>query len=77
MVRGNVRDTALTRTYRDDPVFRRLREPDALEGKCGRCRFRAICGGSRSRAFTETGNAFASDPLCAYEPGPGVEEIVE
>ena len=77
MVRGNVRDEALGATYRDDAVFRRLRDPDALEGKCGRCRFRALCGGSRSRAFAQTGNAFASDPLCAYEPRAETEEIVE
>ncbi len=51
MVRGNVRATSLVRTYRDDPVFARLRDPDALEGKCGRCTFRQTCGGSRSRAF--------------------------
>ncbi len=77
MPRGNVREGTLVATYREDAVFRRLREPDALEGKCGRCRFRAMCGGSRSRAFAQTGNAFASDPLCAYEPGPGGETIVE
>jgi radical SAM protein with 4Fe4S-binding SPASM domain len=77
MGRGNVRDDALVATYRNDAVFRRLREPDALEGRCGRCRFRAVCGGSRSRAFSQTGNAFASDPLCAYEPGPEVEELVK
>jgi MoaA/NifB/PqqE/SkfB family radical SAM enzyme len=67
----------LAATYRDDGVFRCLREPDALEGRCGRCRFRAVCGGSRSRAFSQTGNAFASDPLWAYEPGPEVEELVD
>ena len=61
-----------------DPMSRKdLREPDALEGRCGRCRFRAVCGGSRSRAFSQTGNAFASDPLWAYEPGPEVEELVD
>jgi radical SAM protein len=77
LTRGKVCDGSLVRVYRDDPVFCRLREPDALEGKCGRCRFRARCGGSRSRAFAQTGNAFASDPLCAYEPGPEVEQTIE
>jgi radical SAM protein len=69
MVRGNVRTGSLVDTYRDDAVFKRLRDPDALEGRCGRCRYRATCGGSRSRAFADTGNPFASDPLCGYEPG--------
>lgn len=69
MPRGNVRDVDLANVYRDDELFTRLRDPDALEGRCRRCEFREICGGSRSRAFAATGNAFASDPLCAYEPG--------
>ena len=57
-------------------LFQRLRNPNALLGKCGRCRFRAICGGSRARAFAATGAVMASDPLCVYEPGPAVEPPV-
>jgi radical SAM protein len=68
MVRGNVRRDALATVYRDDPVFAALRNPDALDGRCGVCEFRAVCGGSRSRAFAATGNAMATDPLCAYHP---------
>jgi radical SAM protein len=70
--RGNVREVGLGRVYRDDPVFRRLRAPDMLLGKCRRCEFRVICGGSRARAYAATGSFVASDPLCAYEPGPDV-----
>jgi radical SAM protein with 4Fe4S-binding SPASM domain len=68
MARGNTREAELVATYRDDQVFRRLRDPEALGGRCGRCELRAVCGGSRSRAFAATGDAFAEDPLCAYEP---------
>lgn len=68
--RGNVRSDHLTDVYRSDDVFLRLRDPDALLGKCGRCEFRAVCGGSRSRAFAATGALTAPDPLCAYDPGP-------
>jgi radical SAM protein len=71
MPRGNVRDGSLVKTYREDEVFRRLRDPDALEGHCGRCEWRAECGGSRSRAFAATGNPFAGDPLCAYRSPTG------
>ena len=28
-----------------------------------------MCGGSRSRAYATAGDPYASDPLCAYEPG--------
>jgi AdoMet-dependent heme synthase len=68
MRRGNVREGNLVGVYREDEVFRRLRDPDLLEDHCGRCEWRASCGGSRSRAFAATGNAFAGDPLCAYRP---------
>jgi AdoMet-dependent heme synthase len=73
--RGNVRTASLAEVYRADEVFGRLRNANALLGKCGRCRFREICGGSRSRAFAATGAVMASDPLCAYEPGPHVEPL--
>ncbi len=69
MPRGNVRDGRLRDVYCTDEAFQRLRNPNALLGKCGRCEFREVCGGSRSRAFASTGALMASDPLCAYEPG--------
>lgn len=68
LVRGNVRHGDLAAIYRNDEIFRRLRQADALGGKCGRCEFRDMCGGSRARAFTSTGAMMAADPLCAYEP---------
>jgi radical SAM protein with 4Fe4S-binding SPASM domain len=74
--RGNVRTASLVDVYRTDGVFTRLRNANALMGKCGRCRFRAICGGSRSRAFAATGAVMASDPLCVYEPSPEIEPLV-
>lgn len=68
LVRGNVRAADLGAIYRDDELFLKLRNTNALGGKCGRCEFRDICGGSRARAFTSTGAMMAADPLCAYEP---------
>ena len=65
---GNVRETDLVDCYRNTDLFTDLRDPDALEGKCGACEFRGVCGGSRSRAYAETGDPLASDPLCAYVP---------
>jgi radical SAM protein with 4Fe4S-binding SPASM domain len=35
-------------------------------GKCGTCDFVQICGGCRARAFAQTGDYLASDPLCSY-----------
>ncbi|MCA9125763.1 MAG: TIGR04053 family radical SAM/SPASM domain-containing protein [Planctomycetales bacterium] len=58
----------LVKVYQESPVFRSLRDSSRLEGKCGRCEFRNICGGSRARAYAVTGNAFAQEPDCCYEP---------
>ena len=71
--RGNVKAGDLAEVYRDDEIFVRLRDYNALTGKCGRCEFRAICGGSRARAYAATGSLVASDPLCTYDPGPIVK----
>jgi radical SAM protein len=65
---GNVRTDDLATVYRTHPLFVALRDADRLEGKCGACEYRWVCGGSRSRAFALTGNAHAADPLCAYIP---------
>jgi radical SAM protein with 4Fe4S-binding SPASM domain len=65
---GNLRDAPLRHWYRESNLFRRLRDPDALTGKCGRCEFRRLCGGSRARAWALTGDPLAADPTCAYEP---------
>lgn len=68
LTRGNVRTDSLASVYRDDPVFRGLRDADALEGACGACEFRTTCGGSRSRAYAASGSVLGADPLCAYIP---------
>jgi radical SAM protein len=73
---GNVRTDSLVHVYRTHPLFTMLRDTGALTGKCGRCRFREICGGSRARAFAATGDVMASDPLCAYQPADAPEPLV-
>jgi radical SAM protein len=65
---GNVRTLGLAEAYRESPLFRQLRSPSTFKGRCGRCEFRDICGGSRSRAYGLTGDPFETDPWCGYEP---------
>jgi radical SAM protein len=65
---GNIKQQSLGDIYRNSPLFNGLRDARKLEGKCGRCEFREICGGSRARAYAMTGNAFAEEPCCVYEP---------
>ncbi len=65
---GNVRQQSPVEIYRHAPLFQRLRNPDLYAGKCGRCEFRMICGGSRARAYADSGDPLGSDPLCPYQP---------
>ena len=66
IVCGNVRTSRLTDIYRSREPFPSLRNADALKGKCGRCSYRFICGGSRARAYATTGDPLESDALCLY-----------
>jgi radical SAM protein len=65
---GNIREQSLDVIYRESPLFRELRDTSRLEGKCGACEFKQICGGSRARAYALTGNPHGEEPCCAYIP---------
>jgi len=65
---GNVRERSVVDIYRNSRLFRELRDPALLTGKCSGCRFREVCGGSRARSYAVTGDHLASDPSCVYEP---------
>lgn len=66
---GNVRDSSLTEIYRHSEVFTGVRDPGLLKGRCGACEYKAVCGGSRARAYNMTGDLHAEDASCAYRPG--------
>jgi len=65
---GNVRETPLAEIYREAPIFKSLRDTSKLEGKCGACEYKEICGGSRARAYAITGDPLAQEPCCIYQP---------
>jgi radical SAM protein with 4Fe4S-binding SPASM domain len=65
---GNVKETPLSEIYRNAPIFKSLRDTSKLEGKCGACEYKEICGGSRARAYALTGDPLAAEPCCIYEP---------
>lgn len=65
---GDIRKDALVDVYRNSPLFRSLRQPELLKGKCGACEFKVSCGGSRARALSMTGDYLQADPFCAYVP---------
>lgn len=68
MTAGNVREAELLEVYRHSPLLKSLRDPAQLQGKCGRCEWNRICGGSRARSYAMTGDYLASEPLCVYAP---------
>jgi len=65
---GNITTQSLADVYGDSSLFVSLRDSSRLKGKCGPCAFRTICGGSRARAYAVTGDLFAEEPCCAYQP---------
>ena len=77
---GNIRETPLAEIYRNSPIFKALRDSARLEGKCGACEFKEICGGSRARAYALTGDPLAAEPCCIYQPknwDPELEQQAE
>jgi AdoMet-dependent heme synthase len=65
---GNIREHDLVETYRNAPLFRQLRDRSNLKGKCNVCEYRAVCGGSRARAYAVTGDYLEAEPFCAHVP---------
>jgi AdoMet-dependent heme synthase len=73
---GNVRQVSVVSLYRHSPLFKDLRDPARLKGRCGACPFGSVCGGSRARAFAVSGDPLGEDPLCGYQPaGPAGERM--
>jgi radical SAM protein with 4Fe4S-binding SPASM domain len=66
---GSVRDRPLAEIYRDSPVLRSIRAAE-FSGRCGRCAYADLCGGSRARAYADTGDPLAEDSACVFQPTP-------
>jgi radical SAM protein with 4Fe4S-binding SPASM domain len=62
---GNVLEKDFEEIWmRDDELLRKLRNKiEYLRGKCGRCRFKTVCGGFRVRAY-RYGDLWGEDPSC-------------
>jgi AdoMet-dependent heme synthase len=60
---GNALQTPLGDVWKH-PALERLRDRDSLEGRCGRCSIRWVCGGCRAVAAALLGYPLAEDPQC-------------
>jgi radical SAM protein len=65
---GNARQDHIVEVYRHSQIFKDLRTPSKIKGKCGVCEYRDVCGGQRGRAYGVTGDYMETDPACAYTP---------
>ncbi|MEN6341615.1 MAG: radical SAM protein [Methanospirillum sp.] len=88
---GNVLEQPFIDIWNRSPLLAALRDPEALDGRCGRCEYRLCCGGCRARAFgagrpgagcgagtaafPAPGTYLDEDPGCAYEPGASVARV--
>jgi|SRR5450756_400187 len=70
---GNVRSQPLRDIYTGSPLLRDIRAA-RFSGRCGRCEYADLCGGSRARAYAATGDPLAEDPACAYQP-PAARQV--
>ena len=75
VVAGDLRTHNFVDVWRASPVFETIRSGQ-VGGKCGRCEYRAVCGGCRARAWADEGDFMAADESCAYEPS-GTAPLVE
>jgi AdoMet-dependent heme synthase len=48
---GNTREKSFKEIWFGNEMLKKLRNPDCLEGKCGACEFKVVCGGCRARAY--------------------------
>lgn len=64
---GNIHETKFWDIWDRSPTFKSLRTP-ALQGKCGRCEFRKLCGGCRARPLALGESLMDTDPWCVHVP---------
>ena len=64
---GSMRQRPLRDIYAGSPLLRDIRAA-RFDGRCGRCEFADLCGGSRARAYAATGDPLGEDPACSYQP---------
>ncbi len=68
VVAGNIRDQSIGDIWENSSIFKELRDPSRLKGKCGQCEYKLICSGCRARAYFQTGDYLEEEPFCSYQP---------
>lgn len=62
---GNALDADIPSLLQTSAVLTSIRQR-RLDGKCGVCKFRFMCGGCRAAAYENSGNILGEDPMCPF-----------
>lgn len=63
---GSIRQQNFQEIYQNAPLFKQLRNPSLLKGKCGLCSYKTVCGGCRARAHSTWKDYLEEEPYCNY-----------
>lgn len=63
---GHIREASLLDIWHHSPLLEYLADRTRLQGHCGECHFREVCGGCRARAYAYFGDFTAPDPGCIH-----------
>ncbi len=72
---GNIRSDGFWKLWDESRLFQSMRNPNLLEGRCGGCEYKLLCGGCRARSLA-AGNLMGEDDNCNHVPKPGGKLIV-
>jgi radical SAM protein with 4Fe4S-binding SPASM domain len=66
---GNLKTKKFGDIWLNSKLFNALRDRNNLNGACGTCKYKYICGGCRARANAYHGDFLSSDPGCVLAKG--------
>jgi AdoMet-dependent heme synthase len=64
---GDIRRRGVREVWERSPQFAAIRDLKQYRGKCGTCRYLAICGGCRARALELKDDFLEAEPYCSYK----------
>lgn len=64
---ASVREDTFDNIWKNNEIFKKLRDFKSYKGSCGSCKHINICGGCRARAFNYSGDWLDEDPFCLLD----------